>query len=176
MEVPDKEVRGSYDKGAQDVIASYRIPAIDRPELTSAAKLRGGQRVSRVNQTTKDRIGQIIADGLSKGKGRRELQEEIVEETGVSAARARTIAVQECNTSLMAGDFAMACRAGFTMKTWNITDASKARDTHKELNGKTMPLMEPFITSKGNKLMEPCDPDCNVPEETVNCHCFLTYS
>lgn len=166
----------TYDKGAQDVISTYRIPAIDRTELTSTARLRGGQRVTRVNQTTKDRIGQIVAEGLSRGKGRLKLQEEIMEEMGTSANRARTIAAQECNTSLLAGNFDMARRGGFSAKTWHITNASKARDTHKELDGKTVPITEPFVTSKGNKLMMPCDPDCNVPEETVNCHCFLTYS
>ena len=99
-----------------------------------------------------------------------------MEEMGTSANRARTITAQECNTSLLAGNFDMARRGGFSAKTWHITNASKARDTHKELNGKTVPITEPFVTSKGNKLMMPCDPDCNVPEETVNCHCFLTYS
>lgn len=47
---------------------------------------------------------------------------------------------------------------------------------HRELNGKTVGLAEAFVTSKGNRLMMPCDPDCRVAEETVNCHCYLTYS
>lgn len=166
----------TYDKGVENVIATYRLKGIQQPALTSTAKLRGGQRVTRVTQTTKNRIGQIVADGLAQGKGKQELTEEIMGEMNTSAARARTIAAQECNTSLLAGNFDMARRGGFSSKTWHITNFSKARDTHRELNGKTIPITEPFVTSKGNKLMMPCDPDCNVAEETVNCHCFLTYS
>lgn len=92
-----------------------------------------------------------------------------------SETRARLIAAQECNTSLSAGQFDMARRGGFKTKTWHVTNVSKARDTHRELNGKTVPFSEPFVTTMGNKLMMPCDPNCNVAEETVNCHCFLTY-
>ncbi len=166
----------TYDKGVENVIAIYRIPAVNQPALTSTAKLRGGQRVTYVTQTTKGHIAKIISDGLIQGKGRQELAEEIMAEMNASEARARTIAAQECNTSLLAGNFDMARKGGFSYKTWHITNAGKARDTHKELNGKTVPITEPFVTSMGNKLMMPCDPDCNVAEETVNCHCFLTFS
>lgn len=166
----------TYDKGVEAVISTYRIPAINQPALTSVAKLRGGQRITRVTQTTKDKIAKIVLDGLGQGKGHQELTEEIMDEMNTSAARARTIAAQECNTSLLAGNFDMAQRGGFSFKTWHITNAGKARDTHRELNGKTVPITEPFVTAKGNKLMMPCDPDCSVAEETVNCHCFLTYS
>ena len=166
----------TYDKGVENVVSTYRLHAVQQPALTSTARLRGGQRVTRITQTTKDNIGKIIADGLTIGKGKQELTEEIMDEMNTSAARARTIAAQECNTSLLAGNFDMAKRGGFTMKTWHVTNIGKARDTHRLLNGKTVPISEPFVTEKGNKLMCPCDPDCNVPEETVNCHCFMTYS
>lgn len=165
----------AYDKGAESVIAMYRLRSIQQPALTSTARLRGGQRVTKVTQTTKDRIGRIVAEGLENGTGRQELTEKIMDEMNASAARARTIAAQECNTSLNSGHFAMAQRGGFTQKTWHVTNIGKARDTHRELNGKTAPLMEPFVTSKGNKLMYPCDADCTAAEETVNCHCFLTF-
>lgn len=166
----------TYDKGVENVISNYRLNAIQQPSLTSVARLRGGQRVTRVTQTTKANIQKIIADGLMQGKGKQELTEDIMIEMNTSAARARVIAAQECNTSLLAGNFDMAKRGGFSMKTWHVTNLGKARDTHRELNGKSVPITESFMTSKGNKLMMPCDPDCVVAEETVNCHCFLTYS
>ena len=166
----------TYDKGAEQMASMYRLRGIQQPALVSTARIRGGQRVTRVTKTTKDKIGQIVADGLTQGKARQELTEEIMNEMNTSAARARTIAAQECNTSLLAGHFDMALKGGFSHKTWHITNAGKARDTHRELNGKTVLITEPFVTSKGNKLMYPCDADCNVAEETVNCHCFLTFS
>lgn len=166
----------TYDKGVENIVVTYRLNAIQQPALTSTARLRGGQRITRVTQTTKDKIGSIVAEGLKGGKGKQELTEAIMDEMNTTATRARTIAAQECNTSLLAGNFDMAKRGGFRTKTWHITNPSKARDTHLKLNGKTVPITEPFVTAKGNKLMMPCDPDCNVAEETVNCHCFLTYS
>lgn len=165
----------TYDAGAEDVIRMYRIPSINRPELTSTARLMGGQRITKVTQTTKDQIAKIVSSGLETGKGRQELTEEIMDAMNTTESRARTIAAQECNTSLLAGNFDMAQHGGFATKTWHITNVSKARDTHRELNGKTVMISEPFVTSKGNKLMMPCDPNCTAAEEIVNCHCFLTY-
>lgn len=166
----------TYDKGADNIAATYRIRDMQRPALTSTARIRGGQRITRVTQTTKNNIGKIITNGLYDGKSHQELTEEIMEEMNTSAERARVIAAQECNTSLLAGNYDMAKSGGFTTKTWHVTNISKARDTHRGLNGKTVFINEPFITERGNKLMMPCDPDCSVAEETVNCHCFLTYS
>lgn len=165
----------TYDKGAESVVKTYHLRAIQQPALTSTARLRGGQRVTRVTQTTKDNIGRIIARGLEEGKGRQELTEEIMDEMNTTAARARLIAAQECNMSLQAGSYDMGLHGGFKTKTWHVTNIAKARDTHKALNGKTVPVSEPFVTTKGNKLMFPCDPNCGVAEETVNCHCWLTW-
>lgn len=166
----------TYDKGADQVRNTYRLQSIQRPELSATARLQGGQRVTRVTQTTKENIARIVADGLESGKSNQAIADEIEISMNTTSGRARIIAAQECNTSLQAGNFDMAGKGGFGNKTWHITNVNKARDTHRELNGKTIPLSDPFVTSKGNKLMMPCDPNCNVPEEIVNCHCFLTYS
>lgn len=166
----------TYDKGVENVISTYRLRNIQQPALTSTARIRGGQRVAYVSQATKQNISKIITEGLTEGKNHQTLTEEIMDTMNISAGRARTIAAQECNTSLLAGNYDMAQHGGFSMKTWHVTNPGKARDTHRELNGKSVPITEPFVTSKGNKLMMPCDPNCSVAEETVNCHCFLTYS
>lgn len=166
----------TYKKGAEQAQTLYRLQGVQQPALVSTARLRGGQRITRVTQTTKDTIRQIIVTGLTEGKNKQTLTDEIVEAMNTSDTRARLIAAQECNTSLLAGNFDMAKNGGFQYKTWHITDPTKARDTHLKLNGKTVRIDEPFITVAGNKLMMPCDPDCNKAEETVNCHCFLTYS
>lgn len=166
----------TYDKGVENVAATYRLEALQRPSMTSTARIRGGQRVTRVTKTTKESIRNIITEGLVNGKSHQELTEEIMDEMNTSAKRARVIAAQECNTSLLAGNYDMAKSGGFSTKTWHVTNIGKARDTHRGLNGKTVPISEPFVTERGNKLMMPCDPDCSVAEETVNCHCFLTYA
>lgn len=166
----------TYEKGAECTRTVYRLNQMQQPALVDTARLRGGERIRNITQTTRVNIQKIIADGLETGKGRKELTESIMQTMNTNSARARTIAVQECNTSLLAGNFDMATKGGFSRKTWHVTQLSKARDTHRELNGKTVGIHEPFVTSKGNRLMTPCDPDCRVAEETVNCHCYLTYS
>ena len=91
------------------MINTYRIPGINRPELTATARLRGGQRVTKVTKTTKEQIARIVTEGLETGKSHQELSDEIMNEMNTTAARARTIAAQECNTSLQAVSFDMAC-------------------------------------------------------------------
>ncbi|MGL5435885.1 MAG: phage portal protein [Lachnospiraceae bacterium] len=166
----------TYDKGVENIVSSYRLRGVQQPALTSTARLRGGQRVTRISQTTKDAIRTIVTDGLTTGMSQQTIADNIMFEMDTSAGRARTIAAQECNTSLLAGNFDMAKRGGFSQKTWHVTNTGKARDTHLGLNGKTVLITEPFITARGNKLMMPCDPDCDKAEEVCNCHCFLTYS
>ncbi len=166
----------TYQKGAEGVKTVYRLNQVQQPALTDVARLRGGERIKGITRTTKESIRKIIVDGLETGKGRKELTESIMQSMNANSTRAKVIAAQECNTSLNAGNFDMATRGGFTEKTWHVTYIPAARDTHKGLNGKTVGLGEAFVTSKGNRLMMPCDPDCMAAEETVNCHCYLTYS
>ncbi len=166
----------TYSKGAEGTKTVYRLNQIDQPKLVDTARLKGGNRIVGITKTTRENIRAIIVDGLETGKGRNELTESIMKAMNTSSARARTIAAQECNISLLAGNFDMAKKGGFSRKTWHVTNPAKARDTHRALNGKTVGIDEPFVTTKGNRLMAPCDPDCNVAEETVNCHCYLTYS
>ena len=166
----------TYKEGAEVLKKTYRLNGLNVQELTHTARLKGGHRVTKVTKTTKEAISRIITAGLEEGKGRNQLADEIIKEMGTSGQRARLIAAQECNISLQAGNYDMARKGGFHEKTWHVTNISKARDTHRDLNGRTVPLDAPFITKHGNRLMMPCDPDCSVAEETVNCHCFLTYS
>ena len=161
----------SYRKGAEVASRVYGLEAIQRPELVSVAKLRGGARVRHITQTTQKEISRIVAAGLENGDGRATIAGQIQQEMQTTSARARTIAAQECNSSLLSGHFDMAKRSGATWKTWHVTNIAVARDSHKALNGKRIPIDATFP----NGCRFPCDPDCGKPEEVVNCHCFLTY-
>ena len=158
----------SYRKGAARV---YGLEAIQRPELVSVAKLRGGARVRHITKTTQKEISRIVSAGLENGDSRATIAGQIQQEMQTTSARARTIAAQECNSSLLSGNFDMMKRAGASWKTWHVTNISVARDSHKALNGKRIPIDATFP----NGCRFPCDPDCGKPEEVVNCHCFLTY-
>lgn len=161
----------SYNTGADIAARLHNITAVQRPELISTAKLRGGARVRGINQTTKDNIARIVSAGLEHGDSREVIAQQIQEEMQSSTARARTIAAQECNTSLLTGNYDMMKRAGAGTKTWHVTNPAVARPSHKRLNGVTVPIDAKFP----NGCRYPCDPDCNDASEVVNCHCFLTY-
>lgn len=161
----------SYDKGAELAAKLHNITAVQRPELVSTAKLRGGSRVRGITQTTKDTIGRIVSNALEHGDSRETIAKQIQQEMQTSASRARTIAAQECNTSLLTGNFDMMKKAGAGTKTWHVTNLAVARPSHKRLNGVTVPIDGKF----SNGCRFPCDPDCSDASEVVNCHCFLTY-
>ena len=161
----------SYDKGAELAAKLHNITAVQRPELVSTAKLRGGSRVMGITQTTKDTIGRIVSNALEHGDSRETIAKQIQQEMQTSASRARTIAAQECNTSLLTGNFDMMKKAGAGTKTWHVTNPAVARPSHKRLNGVTVPIDGKF----SNGCRFPCDPDCSDASEVVNCHCFLTY-
>lgn len=161
----------SYDKGAELAAKLHNITAVQRPELVSTAKLRGGSRVRGITQTTKDTIGRIVSNALEHGDSRETIAKQIQKEMQTSASRARTIAAQECNTSLLTGNFDMMKKAGAGTKTWHVTNPAVARPSHKRLNGVTVPIDGKF----SNGCRFPCDPDCSDASEVVNCHCFLTY-
>lgn len=161
----------SYDKGAELAAKLHNITAVQRPELVSTVKLRGGSRVRGITQTTKDTIGRIVSNALEHGDSRETIAKQIQQEMQTSASRARTIAAQECNTSLLTGNFDMMKKAGAGTKTWHVTNPAVARPSHKRLNGVTVPIDGKF----SNGCRFPCDPDCSDASEVVNCHCFLTY-
>lgn len=161
----------SYEKGAELAAKLHNITAVQRPELVSTAKLRGGSRVRGITQTTKDTIGRIVSNALEHGDSRETIAKQIQQEMQTSASRARTIAAQECNTSLLTGNFDMMKKAGAGTKTWHVTNPAVARPSHKRLNGVTVPIDGKF----SNGCRFPCDPDCSDASEVVNCHCFLTY-
>lgn len=165
----------TYAKGAEAAAKVSGIAAVQRPELISAAKLRGGARIRGITQTTQQNISRIVSSALETGQTRDTITKQIQEEMQTSTGRARVIASQECNTSLHAGNIDMMKRAGAGTKTWHVTSLTAARDSHRALNGVTVPIDAPFVTNRGIKLMHPCDPNCTDAAEVVNCHCFLTY-
>lgn len=163
--------RESYDKGAGVSAKLYNITGIQRPELISTAKLRGGARVKGITQTTQQNISRIVSAGLEHGDTTASIAKQIEQEMQTTAGRARTIATQECNTSLLSGHYDMMKKAGAGWKTWHVTNLTSARPSHKALNGERVPIDAKF----SNGLMMPCDPDCSDASEVVNCHCFLTF-
>ena len=167
----------TYDDGAAISEQTYKLTDIDRPEFVSSAKINGGKRITGIEHTTRDRIADIIAKGITKGASQITLKEEIQSEMkDASTARVKLIARQETMTALATGQFDMMKSAGAATKTWHHRPQKNPRDgshgpNHVALEGETVPIDAKF----SNGLRFPRDPDDPRPEELINCRCYLTY-
>lgn len=92
-----------------------------------------------------------------------------------SIDRATFIAENEANTTLNNADLQRAVDAGKTMKTWHTMKDNRVRHTHKNVDGKTIPIDSMF--SVGSVLMRyPKDYENDAfGAETVNCRCTIKY-
>lgn len=164
--------KSTYDAGVSAAVTAYGIRGVDRPELLSHAKLRGGQRVAHVTQTTKDNIGRIVANGVEAGISREEMANEILQEYEIqSKSRARLIADQESVTTLETGHYDMMRSSGAVSKTWHHRAQKNPRPEHQAMDGETVPIDGRF----SNGLRYPCDPE-GPASETIKCRCYLTYN
>lgn len=166
----------TYNVGTSICEESYDLFNIEKPKFVSAAKINGGRRITNIERTTRDRIADIIARGISEGISQIKLKEEIQEEMGSSSKRAKLIARQETMTALATGQFDMMKSAGAKTKTWHHRPQKNPRDgshgpNHVILDGETVAIDARF----SNGLRYPRDPNDPRPEELINCRCYLTY-
>ncbi|GHU76498.1 hypothetical protein AGMMS49992_22280 [Clostridia bacterium] len=153
----------------------YSLQAIEPPELIGVAKLMGGQRISMIQQTTKEIVGRIVTQGLVNGDSQHQIAQQIREEMKTTAGRAHIIAAQEARMSLNAGNFDMCRKAGAQWKVWhhmpqdNPRNGPPPKPDHVAMNGERVPFDAPF----SNGLMYPGDPMADA-SETINCRCNIT--
>lgn len=167
----------AYDDGAELSEEVHGMTGISRPEFISSAKINGGKRIVGIQRSTKDKIADIIADGVSNGESQASLKEAIqAEMKDASKARIKIIARQETMTALATGQFDMMKAAGAKTKTWHHRPQKNPRDgshgpNHVALEGETVAIDAKF----SNGLRYPRDPNDPRPEELINCRCYLTY-
>ena len=131
------------------------------------------------NLQNKDLIVQRLQNELTQamllGESRTQITARFREVAGMSHRQARMVAQTEItriqsqtrHLSIMEAQ-----ELGVDMsKTW-IARMVRTRDTHASLNNKTVPANEDWITTAGNPLAFPGDPD-GEPEEIINCHCVM---
>ena len=167
----------AYDKGTEIAGENYGLYHVERPEFVSPAIINGGKRIVGIESTTRDKIADIIANGISAGLSQSTLKKEIQAELkDASKARVKTIARQETMTTLATGQFDMMKAAGARTKTWHHREQKNPRDgtrgpNHVILEGETVGIDERF----SNGLRYPKDPEDSRAEEVINCRCYLTY-
>jgi uncharacterized protein with gpF-like domain len=155
----------------QDVIKSVQSKVIKKWTLKNA-----GQLAKQITQSTKDKIGKIIADGTSKGINQRDIVKNIVNSVeNMSKARARTIARTETSKAVNITEAETANEAGMKWKTWIYTHISKVpRQAHVKLDGVRLKLNQ-YFNVNGFKGLYPHDPNLPVGE-IINCECIIIYS
>lgn len=136
--------------------------------------------VSNVNQTTRDMLAQILADGIAEGATVAELQQRIRGATGFSPSRSLLVARTETTRSTNAGSsyaWQLASADGDLVieREWLSARDSETRDAHRELDGQVAPLGGFFTISTGEhagkKASGPGEFDH--PALVCNCRCTL---
>lgn len=91
-----------------------------------------------------------------------------------SADRAAFIAENEAQTSAEYRNWKNAILSGKKRKTWKSKGDRKVRKDHRKIDGKTLPIAEPFFVGE-ELMMYPKDINAD-PRQTVNCRCVCRYS
>ena len=91
-----------------------------------------------------------------------------------SEDRVRLIAENEANSIWNDSQYQDAVDTGKRYKTWRAILDNRTRQTHRDINGTTIPIDQYFVV--GNSLMFfPREASAD-PEEIVNCRCTAIYS
>ena len=92
-----------------------------------------------------------------------------------SMDRVMLIAENEANSIWNDGEYQDAIMTGKRWHRWSAIIDSRTRETHREVNGVTLPISEPFEVG-GHLMMYPRDEMMGAgPEEIVNCRCSALY-
>lgn len=162
--------------------------AFDRPVFSSTSSHVLGALDASENllQNIPNEVHDIIVDDISAGLGQGESRQQIIERVDRTLSmtgsdrwsnRAQMIATTETTRAANAGALTAAINAerelGTILKTWRDSSDHRVRETHQQVDGTEMPLMQPF-TVGGFPLMYPSEP-LGPPEEVIGCRCDLSF-
>lgn len=91
----------------------------------------------------------------------------------VSDDRATMGGANESNSVVGYQELEDAINEGYTQKKWRTEKDNRVRKTHKEMEGKTIPIDDYFIVG-GSALLYPRDPE-GEEKEIANCRCVCEY-
>ena len=140
-------------------------------ELFMLSYLHGKDTVDPNYKPTLRTIIETVDDDVA-GQTWRERMREHYENGGTIEDVVRIIeteAHRDANTAA----YEAAKKAGCKTKTWHTMQDDKVRDTHVYLDGVTIPIDAEFYSFRGGSTMFPGQ--WGIPEEDINCRCWLTY-
>lgn len=125
--------------------------------------------ITQINLTTVEKLREVFADNADAGGDRQDLIGRIeTAYTGISEARAATIARTEVHGAVQYGNMRGYEQAGMTIKIWVAVMDGATRDSHAAIDGEERPLDMAF----SNGLMYPGDP-AGSAAEVINCRCSV---
>jgi len=158
----------SYEQGQGIMQQLYNLKNPNRPDVRNIFNRMGGQKIAKdISGTTRNRICEIIDNGLRDGVGIDDLAEKIGASADLGKYRAHLIAQQETYNSLSAANFDAMQDGGTQRHKWVTRGDGDVRPSHKRMNGEVRQVGEPF----SNGLLYPRDPNGSA-EETMKCRCW----
>ncbi len=111
--------------------------------------------------TAKDQISKAL---------RAKTESEVLRRLFVAPGRIMRIAKTEVNTALNTARHYIALSQGKLLKIWISTKDSVIRESHKRIEGHSIPIASHFL----NGLLYPGDPSGS-SSEIIHCRCFCHY-
>ena len=149
-------------RASQLVGGEFKLtPAINRFIDSKALKF-----ANEVNDTTADKIKNIIKEGINDGEGIDTISEKL-NDIFDNKARVETIARTETAMAINESHNEAWKQSGVVdYKEWVATRDERTRESHAEMDGEVIKLNERY----SNGLRFPSDP-AGDPEEVINCRC-----
>lgn len=146
-----------------------------RASLLSYLATNGAERVTGVNQTTKDKLRAILNNAVNQGLSIAETNRLIRSEYNVMTNyRAERIARTEIIGASNRGAYEAGRATGIQLnKIWIATVDDRTRDSHRELDGTSIEQSELFRV--GSEWMETPGDVTASPENFINCRCTIAF-
>ena len=152
------------------------LPFLDEPLDTQRYLAQARNRLVGIGNELWFNARTGIAEGLAAGEDMPTIVERVRDAAGVTEPRARVIARTESHGARNTVNAASVRRAASAFgspsafaRRWQAAEDERTRQTHRDADGQTVPLSEPFTVGRAS-LDFPGDPS-GPPEEVINCRC-----
>jgi SPP1 gp7 family putative phage head morphogenesis protein len=143
---------------------------VNSPSAKAYLKKFGAEKITRINNSTKVRINNLLVREFEKGSSIDAIAKQVSDKFDQwSEGRAWVMAKTEINGASNFGAHEGMVQAGVEQKEWLATNDDAVRETHAELDGTVIDIDEEFESSSGATALYPGD--FGEAEEDVNCRC-----
>jgi hypothetical protein len=167
-------IRNSVPKSKKDFITDF-FNAEWYKEMIEYFRFIGYNKVTGIDDTTRDKIQNLLANILGQNLSRRDqakLFEETLNDPAFNRARSLVIARTESTTAANYGINMGAESSDYEVnKFWINTKDKRTRASHLAMTNERIAINQPFMVG-GTAMMYPGDPSAPA-KEVVNCRCVM---